>query len=147
MAQGKHQFGIGLVVGVLFAASFFMYFAPRYKTVEEDGVLYKHDRWSGNSWQFVENSWEEITPKSDKWETVDAELRRALKVPQTVKARQDVLNRLRDRYPKLKGVSDDDLLERIKFVYSKELMVGHYMQTIANIEEAEKSKESGVRSQ
>ena len=141
MAQGKHQFGIGLVVGILFAALFFMYFAPRYKTVDEDGVLYKHDRWSGNSWRFVDNGWQKMSQDERKWDDVDSELRKALKVPETVKARQNVLNRLRERYPKLKGVSDEDLLERIKFVYSKELMVGHYMQTIVNIEEAEKKKQ------
>jgi len=138
MAQGKHQFGIGPLVGILFAALFFMYFAPRYKTVEEDGVLYKHDRWSGNSWQFVDNGWQEINQNEEQWDTVDGELRKALKVPETTKARKDVLNRLRERYPKLKGVSDEDILERIKHVYSKELMVGHYLQTIVNIEQADK---------
>lgn len=137
MVKGKHQFGIGLVVGILFAALFFMYFAPRYKTVEEDGVLYKHDSWSGSSWCFVDNGWQEMTQDERKWDDVDSELRKALKVPETVKARQDVLNRLRERYPKLKGVSDADLLERIKFVYSKELMIGHYMQTIVNLEQQE----------
>ncbi len=90
----------------------------------------------------MDNNWQEISKSVDKWEVVDSELRKALKVPETVKARQDVLNRLRDRYHKLKGVSDEDLLERIKFVYSKELMIGHYMQTIVNIEQQETQKQN-----
>lgn len=137
MAKGKHQFGIGLVIGIIFAALFFMYFAPRYTTVETDGMLYKHDRWSGNSWRFVDNEWQTVSQDERKWDDIDSELRKALKVPETLKARQDVLKRLRERYPKLKGVSDADLLERIKFVYSKELMIGNYMQTIVNLEQKE----------
>jgi hypothetical protein len=140
MAKGKHQFGIGLVIGIIFAALFFMYFAPRYTTVETDGMLYKHDRWSGNSWRFVDSGWQKVSQSEKNWEEIDSQLREALKVPATVKARKKVLARLREKYPALRSVSDEDILERIKFVYSKELMVGHYLQTYVNIEDAEKKK-------
>jgi hypothetical protein len=147
MAKGKHQFGIGLVVGILLAALFFMYFAPRYKTFEEGGTLYKHDRWSGESWRFDNNHWEKVVETQHNWKDIDSQLREALKVPETEKARKEVLKRLRERYPGLKEVNDDNLLERIKHVYSKELMIGHYLQTIVNLEEAEKGKESVSGSQ
>ena len=140
MAKGKHQFGIGLVIGILFAALFFMYFAPRYKTTESDGILYKHDRWSGNSWRFVNNEWRKVSSSEKNWEKIDSRLREALKVPDTEKARNEVLARLREKYPVLGSVNDEDLLERIKFVYSKELMVGHYLQRILNIENVEKKE-------
>ena len=140
MSKGKHQFGIGLVIGIVFAALFFMYFAPRYTTNESDGMLYKHDRWSGNSWRFVGNEWQKVSSSEKDWEKIDSQLREALKVPATMKARKKVLARLREKYPALRSVSDEDLLERIKFVYSKELMVGHYLQTYVNIEDAEKKK-------
>lgn len=127
MERSKLQFGIGLIVGIVLAAMFFMYFAPRYTTTESDDGVVKQDRWSGNTWRLVDNQWQAVSEQKKDWKGIDRVLRQALKIPERTKRRAAVLDRLRSEYPALKDINNEDLLERMKFVYAREVMSDMYL--------------------
>ena len=60
MNREKLYFGIGLVMGIVMTVLLLQVFAPRYRTVKLDGAIVKQDRWSGNSWRFVDNEWQQF---------------------------------------------------------------------------------------
>jgi hypothetical protein len=145
MGREKTYFGIGLVIGIVLAALFLFYFAPRYTTVKAGDTLIKQDRWSGQSWRFVDNQWKRIVGENrdwDKiwsgqswrfvdngwkrivgenrdWDKIDKALTGALGIATDTPSRTNALDLLRKKDPILKDLSDDELLERIKLVYSK----------------------------
>ena len=63
----------------------------------------------------------------ENWETIDKTLQEALKIPFVQVDSESALKKLRNKYPVLKNISDEDLLERIKLVYSKLVMVNMYL--------------------
>lgn len=139
MGREKIHFGVGIVVGLVLAALFFYYFAPRYITVKSGGVLIKQDRWSGRSWRFLDNEWKEIVNIDQKWRRIDQSLREALHVPAGGIDTTSALNMLRQRYPVLKDVTDNELLERIKLVYSKEILCNLYLKNFLKLEQESKT--------
>jgi len=133
MINGKYQFGVGVVVGIVSAALFFLYFAPRYKTVQSGGMLYKQDLWSGDTWRYADSEWKKILRHDRDWDRIDGVLRQALNIPERKTDRANALDHLRRKYTDLKDVSDEDILERIKIVYAKEIMNDLYLNDFIKI--------------
>jgi len=135
MVNGKYKFGIGLLVGIILAALFFMYFAPRYQTVESGGVVYKHDRWSGDIWRYSDNEWKKVSQHDKDWKRMDEVLIQALNISGVEKVRAAALQQLKDKYPILKEFSDEEILERVKMVYAKEILSNLYLENFMKIQE------------
>jgi hypothetical protein len=132
MIQSKAHFGIGLFVGIIVTALFFQFFAPRYDIIESDNKLIKQDKWSGESWKYQGNKWEKITEMTRDWEPIDDALTKALNIP--ADNNKDNSNArmvsLKKRYSVLEDISDEDLMERIKYVYARKIMVDLYFAKI-----------------
>ena len=80
----------------------------------------------------------------DDWALIDKALQDAIQISLPV-AEVDpgvALKKLRDRYPVLKDIPDYDLLERIKLVYSKQVMVGMYLGDFMKTDEEDASTEN-----
>ena len=134
MGREKTYFGMWLVIGIVLAALFLFYFAPRYTTVKAGDNLIKQDRWSGQSWRFVDNQWKRIVGEDHDWDKIDKALTGALGIATDTPSRTNALDLLRRKDPILKDLSDDDLLERIKLVYSKQILVNMYLESFLKLE-------------
>jgi hypothetical protein len=132
MIQSRAHFGIGLFVGIIVTALFFQFFAPRYDIIESDNKLIKQDKWSGESWKYQGNKWEKITEMTRDWEPIDDALTKALNI--SVDNNTDNSNArmvsLRKKYSVLEDISDEDIMERIKYVYARKIMVDLYFDKI-----------------
>jgi hypothetical protein len=134
MGREKTYFGMGLVIGIVLATLFLFYFAPRYTTVKVRDTLVKQDKWSGQSWRFVDNQWKRIVGEDHDWDKIDKALTGALGIETDTPSRTNALDLLRKKDPILKDLSDDDLLERIKLVYSKQILVNMYLESFLKLE-------------
>jgi hypothetical protein len=134
MGREKTYFGMGLVMGIVLATVFLFYFAPRYTTVKVRDTLVKQDKWSGQSWRFVDNQWKRIVGEDHDWDKIDKALTGALGIETDTPSRTNALDLLRKKDPILKDLSDDDLLERIKLVYSKQILVNMYLDSFLKLE-------------
>jgi hypothetical protein len=134
MGREKTYFGMGLVMGIVLATVFLFYFAPRYTTVKVGDNLVKQDKWSGQSWRFVDNQWKRIVGEDHDWDKIDKALTGALGIETDTPSRTNALDLLRKKDPILKDLSDDDLLERIKLVYSKQILVNMYLESFLKFE-------------
>ena len=135
MSNGKYKFIIGFFVGIVLAALFFMYFAPRYQTVETGGVLYKHDRWSGDIWRYNDNEWKKVSQHDKDWKRIDEVLIQALKISGVDKVRAAALQQLKDKYPILREFKDEEILERVKMVYAREILSNLYLDNFMKIQQ------------
>ena len=127
MKDGKKSFVFGIIIGIVLAFFYFHYFAPRYEINKSAGATIKIDKWTGQSWRFVDNNWKKMLDMDESWEQIDKTLQEALKIPFAQVDSGSALNKLRDRYPALKDISDDELMERIKLVYSKLVLCNMYL--------------------
>ncbi|MBW1998100.1 MAG: hypothetical protein JRJ29_09080 [Deltaproteobacteria bacterium] len=137
MSKEKSYFGIGLVFGILMTALALYYVAPRYTTVGSGTQVIKQDRWSGQSWRLVGDQWKPITGAERNWVAIDKVLMSALRIPTDRKKRASTLDLLRNKYPILKEIPDEELLERIKLVYSREILVNLYLNDFRKLERKE----------
>lgn len=133
MLNGKFKFAVGLVLGIAVTALFFLYYAPRYKTMQSGGMMYKQDLWSGDTWRYTGNEWKKVLQHDRDWDKIDQVLRQALNIPERKNERAYALEQLRIKYDVLKDVSDDDILERIKIVYAREIMNDLYLENFVKI--------------
>jgi len=131
-------FVVGLVIGIVVAAVFLYYFAPRYTTLKTGETVIKQDRWTGQSWRYVDEQWKAIVGRNYNWEKIDKTLRDALQSPFANVETGSTLKILRERYPNLQALSDEDLLERIKIVYSKQILCNLYLDSFLKTEEGKK---------
>ena len=127
MKNGKKNLIIGIVIGIVLAFLFFQYFAPRYEIKKTGLTMVKIDKWTGQSWRYVDNNWKKMLEMDANWEEIDRTLQEALKIPFAQVDSNSALVKLRSKYPILKEIPDDELLERIKLVYSKLVLVNMYL--------------------
>lgn len=127
MRNGKKYLVLGIIVGLVVAFLYFHYFAPRYEIKKTGLSMIKIDKWTGQSWRFVDNNWKRILDMDENWKQIDHTLQGALKIPFAKVDTEVGLKKLRGEYPILKDISDDELLERIKLVYSKLVLVNLYL--------------------
>ena len=144
MASGKKSLICGIIIGIVLSFLYFNYFAPRYEIQKTAVSTIKIDKWTGQSWRLVENNWKRMTDIDEDWEAIDKTLREAINIniPEARVDSGDALKKLRDRYPILKDIPDYDLLERIKLVYSKQVLVGMYLGDFMNTEKKSESANS-----
>ncbi|MFH1123971.1 MAG: hypothetical protein V1758_09980 [Pseudomonadota bacterium] len=140
MNRDKIYFVVGLLIGIGVAVLFLQYFAPRYSTVKTGETVIKQDRWTGQSWRYVDEQWKAIVGRNYDWEKIDKALRDALQVPFAKVDTDSALKLLRERHPTLKALSDEDLLERIKVVYSKQILCNLYLDSFLKTEQGETGK-------
>jgi hypothetical protein len=127
MKKDKKNLITGLVIGLLVSFLYFQFFAPRYEIKKEGVSVIKIDRWTGQSWRSVNNSWKKMTNTDANWAEIDKTLTEALKIPFVQVDSNSALKKLRESHPILKDLPDDELLERIKLVYSKLVLVNMYL--------------------
>ena len=146
MKSEKRHIILGIIIGVLFAFFYFHYFAPRYEVKKIGLSTIKVDKWTGKSWRLVDNSWKKMLNVDEDWEEVDQTLQGALQSSFTQVDTRMALMQLRERFPTLKDISDDELLERIKLVYSKIVLSRLYLSDFLNTKEVKKEKKVGGES-
>jgi hypothetical protein len=127
MKMDKKSLVLGVIIGLILAFFYFHYFAPRYEINKTGISTIKIDKWTGQSWRLVDNDWKKMTERNEDLEKIDRTLREALKIPFAQVDTASALKKLRDSYPLLKEIPDDELLERIKLVYSKQVLVNMYL--------------------
>ena len=136
MSREKVNFGVGLVIGILIAGLFFQFFAPRYTIVNSEDTLIKQDKRSGESWRFADTQWKLRTDNNNiDWQKVDQSLKDALGIQ--IKSAVDkgsAFRRLREKYTILKALIDDELQDRIRRVYSKEILTNLYLSNFLKLE-------------
>ena len=76
----------------------------------------------------------------EDWVKIDQALREALNIPFAKVDTEKGLMRLRARYPILKDISDEELLERIKLVYSKQVLTNMYLNDFIRTDQASEEK-------
>jgi len=135
MSGEKTYFGLGLVVGILLSVVFFYYFAPRYTTVQSGETMLRQDTWTGRSWRFVDNEWKTIVGVNRDWESIDKALLSALRIPFAEVSIDPALKQLQEKHPVLKELPNDELLERIKLVYSRQVLVNMYLDSFVKMEQ------------
>ena len=140
MKNGKKNLIIGIIIGLVLAFFYFHYFAPRYEIKKKGLSLVKIDKWTGQSWRFVDNNWKKMINIDESWVKIDRTLREALNIPFAKVDTGKGLMRLRERYPILKDIPDEELLERIKLVYSKQVLTNMYLSDFIRTDQAPKEK-------
>jgi hypothetical protein len=135
MKGEKRYFIIGLVIGILLSGGFFYYFAPRYTTVKSGDTMLRQDTWTGRSWRFVDNEWKSIVGFNRDWDSIDKALLAALRIPFAEVNTDSALVRLREKHPILKELPNEELLERIKLVYSRQVLVNMYLDSFVKMEQ------------
>ena len=132
MIKTRTHFGVGLFIGIVVTALFFQFFAPRYAVIESEKMLIKQDKWSGNSWRYEGNKWEKITDTTRDWKPIDEVLTKALNI--TAKGENKGSDRqmasLKKKYPLLEEISNEDIMERIKYIYARKIMVDLYFSNL-----------------
>ena len=144
MTSSKKNLIYGIIIGIVLSFLYFNFFSPRYEITKTAVSTIKIDKWTGQSWRFADNNWKKMTDMDEDWALIDKTLGEAINIniPEAQVDSAAALKRLKDRYPIFKDISDYDLLERIKLVYSKQLLVNLYLRGFMNIE-----KSSGAGSQ
>jgi len=127
MKKTKLYFVGGIAVGAILTFFCLNYFAPRYE-MEKVGVsMVKTDKWTGQSWKYVNDSWKKIERTNQEWQEIDQALAEALDIPVSDNNTESALSLLREKYPVLKDIPNDELQERIKLVYSSQILRDLYL--------------------
>jgi len=127
MKRTKLYFVAGIAIGAILTFCYLNYFAPRYEIEKVGASLVKTDKWTGQSWRYVNNNWKKIVYSNQEWQEIDQALAEALNIPVVVDNTESALTLLREKYPILKDIPDDDLQERIKLVYSSQILRDLYL--------------------
>ena len=127
MSKDKKYLVLGIIIGLILAFLYFHFFAPRYEITKTGLSTIKIDKWTGQSWRLINDEWKVMLETDEDLEKIDNTLLDALHIPFAQVDSESALKKLRDQYPALKDVSDDLLMERIKLVYSKQVLVNMYL--------------------
>lgn len=128
MIQTRVHFGFGFTVGLCISALVFYFFFPRYDVIESNRAIIKQDKWSGLSWKYEGNEWKKIKENKTDWGPVDKALLRSINAP-VVENKTNTSNQvaaLKKKYPLLEEFSDEDIMERIKYIYARKIMLDLY---------------------
>jgi hypothetical protein len=143
MNRNKQIFSAGLFMGLALAALFCFVSAPRYGVSKSENQIIKLDKWTGETWQFSKGNWEKIEKVEQDWKAIDNALYSALNLKQQrdqgEKHTSDLLQVLKDKYPVLDPVPNEEILERINIVYSKAILTDMYLKNIEKIHEAQEN--------
>ena len=134
MQNNKKFLIFGIVIGLILSFFYFHLFAPRYEIEKTGASAVKIDKWTGQSWRFEDNKWKKMLDLDDEWEKVDDALRETLNIPFAQVDINSALKRLRETNSIFKDISDEELLERIKIVYSKQVLCNMYLKDFVNKE-------------
>ncbi|MBN2062436.1 MAG: hypothetical protein JW882_18685 [Deltaproteobacteria bacterium] len=138
MKSDKKNLVFGVIIGIVLAFFYFHFFAPRYEIEKNAGLsAIKIDKWTGESWRYADNSWKKIMNLDQDWEQVDNALRETLNIPFAQVDIDSALDRLRSTKPVFKDISDEELLERIKIVYSKQVLCNMYLSDFIKKDETQ----------
>lgn len=140
MKNNKKSLIGGIIIGLVLAFFYFQFFAPRYETKKTGLILVKTDKWTGQSWRFVDNNWKKMSNMDENWVKIDQTLQEALNVKVTNVDSNSALASLKGKYPILKDLPEDELLERIKLVYSKVVLCNLYLADFMKVEEGRSSE-------
>lgn len=144
MKNEKKTLIIGLIVGIIVTLFYSHFFAPRYE-IRKDGMsMIKLDKWTGQSWTLVNNDWKRMVNLDENWEEIDKALAEAMKIPFAQVDSESALRKLKAANPILKNISDDELVERIKLVYSKMVLVNMYLGEFVKSGEQAPSEGAGA---
>jgi hypothetical protein len=143
MSKDKKYLVLGIIIGLILAFLYFHFFAPRYEITKTGLSTIKIDKWTGQSWRLINDEWKVMLETNENLEKIDNTLLEALHIPFAQVDSDSALKRLRDIYPELKDVSDDLLMERIKLVYSKQVLVNMYLGEFMKTDNAEVSQGAG----
>jgi hypothetical protein len=143
MKKDRKSLVLGLVIGLVLSLLYFHFLAPRYEIKKEGASIIKMDRWTGQSWSLVNANWKKMSNTNENWEEIDKALSEALKIPFAQVDSSAALKKLRERQPVLETVPDDELLERIKLVYSKMVLVNMYLGDFLKTSSEQPSLEHG----
>jgi hypothetical protein len=127
MKKEKKSLIIGLIVGLIVSLLFSHFLAPRYEIKKEGLSMIKLDKWTGQSWTLANNNWKKMSNTEENREEIDKALSEALNIPFAQVDSKSALKKLREKHAVLAEVPDDELLERIKMVYSKMVLVNMYL--------------------
>jgi hypothetical protein len=127
MKSEKKYMVIGIFIGIVLSFFYFQYFAPRFEMKKEGLTLIKVDKWTGDSWRFVDDNWKKMADMDENWEKIAQALREAPNGPSAEVDPRPPRAPLREKYLILKDISDEELLERIKLVYSKQVLTSMYL--------------------
>ena len=145
MNNGKKYLIFGVIIGIVLAFLYFQFFAPRYEIKKTGLSTIRIDKWTGQSWRLVDNNWKRMLEMDENWQQIDKTLQEALGKPYTQVDSGAALKSLRNKYPILNDLSDDELLERIKLVYSKLVLCNLYLTDFLNVKEEAGSEEVNVK--
>ncbi|MEW6668923.1 MAG: hypothetical protein AB1512_27250 [Thermodesulfobacteriota bacterium] len=134
MNRDKAYFAAGLVIGVILTGLFMHYLAPRYTMARSGDMVIKHDTWTGESWRLVDNDWRIIRGVTHDWEKIDRALRAALHIPFAEVNVESALKTLKGKHAILQDLSDEELSERIKVVYSKYVLINLYLDSFLKLQ-------------
>ena len=103
--------------------------------IKSNSVIIKQDKRSGDSWAYEGNEWKKIKGNKVSWKSVDNALIEALNTPDIEGENNSVdqIAVLKKKYSFLNKVSDEDIMERIKYIYARKIMLDLYFST-ANLE-------------
>ncbi|MBN1106446.1 MAG: hypothetical protein JXL84_23785 [Deltaproteobacteria bacterium] len=135
MNRDKVYFAAGLLMGIALTALFFAYLAPRYTVTKVGDTSIRQDTWTGQSWRMVDNEWRPIKGVKRDWDRIDQALNAALRIPAARGNTETALERLKEHYPVLKELSDEELSERIKVIYSKHILYSLYLENFLKMQE------------
>jgi hypothetical protein len=132
MKKQKITLVIGLIIGLAAAFFYYNFSASRYEIKKDGTSIVKVDKWTGKSWSFVNNNWKIIRENYEEQDEVEKTLIKALGLTVAQVDTEAALKKLKENYPLLRDIPNDELLERINLVYSKKVIANMYLSDFLN---------------
>ena len=142
MVNSKKSLICGIIIGIILSFLYFKFFAPRYEIEKTALYTVRIDKWTGDTWRLVDDNWKKMINIDEDWELIDKTLAKAIhiNIPEAQVDSEPALKKLKDKYPVLQDIPDYDLLERIKLVYGKQVLVGMYLGDFMKTSDASQPK-------
>ena len=141
MKNTKLNLAVGIAIGVILTFLYLSYFAPRYEVEKVGPTLVKTDKWTGQSWRYLNDNWKKVVYTDQEWKEIDRALAEALRIPVSSGRTESALKLLREKYPILKDIPNDELQDRIKLVYSTRILREMYLDDFLKRHQTTKNQE------